>query len=326
MEIFKPSVLQQQAGVVLDSAAYPPKKLVLIHTSVALGASLLTTALNFFLSQQIAQTGGLSGMGLRSILSTIQSVMELGVTVALPFWEMGLIFAALCWINSQQAAPQSLLQGFRRFGAVLALQLMQGFLFFMIAIGILYLSIMLFMFSPLSASLMQIMEPVLQDLSVLQQMPVFTDEQMAAINQAILPMFVIFGVLYLLVALPLFYRLRFTGYSLMEGTNALYAMVHSMRVTKNHVFHLIRLDLHFWWFYLLQAVGLVLCFGDVLLTRIGIELPFSNNTAFFLFYILGALVQWLLLWQYQGKVRATYALAYKSFWQKPPTPREQNLP
>ena len=101
MEAFKPSVLRQQAGEALQNATYPPKKFVLIHTSVALGLTLLITALNFLLNQQIAQTGGLAGMGMRSILSTVQSVLEFAVNAALPFWEIGIVFAALCWVSRQ---------------------------------------------------------------------------------------------------------------------------------------------------------------------------------------------------------------------------------
>jgi len=149
---------------------------------------------------------------------------------------------------------------------------------------------------------------------------------MTAMTQALLPLFVIFGVLYLAVAIPVFYRLRFAQFSLMDGNAVFSAMVHSFRTTKGHTLHLLRLDLHFWWYYLLQAVGLALCFGDVLLTAFGVTLPFSEDTAFFLFYILGVLVQWAVLWQFRGNVVTTYTLAYKSFWKRPPTPREQNLP
>ena len=327
MEAFKPSVLRQQAGEALQNATYPPKKFVFIHTSAALGLTLLITALNFLLNQQIAQTGGLAGMGLRSILSTVQSVMEFAVNAALPFWEISMVFAALCWVSNQPVTPPELLQGFRRFGKVLGLFLLQGGIFVMLGIGVVQFSTTLFLFSPMSAKALQVMEPLMEEMDVMSQtIPVLSAEQMATMTEAIRPLLIMTLVLYLAVALPLLYRLRFTQFSIMDGNSVFAAFVHSFRSTKGHMFHLIRLDLHFWWYYLLQAVGLGLCFGDILLESIGITLPIPQNTAFFLFYVLGALVQWVLLWQCRGKVTATYAMAYKSFWKRPPTPREQNLP
>ena len=327
MEAFKPSVLRQQAGEALQNATYPPKKFVLIHTSVALGLTLLITALNFLLNQQIAQTGGLAGMGMRSILSTVQSVLEFAVNAALPFWEIGIVFAALCWVSRQPVTPAGLFQGFHRFGKVLGLFLLQGGIFVVLAIGVVQFSTTLFLFSPMSAKALQIMEPLMEEMDVMSQtIPVLSAEQMAAMSEAVRPLLIMTLVLYLAVALPLFYKLRFTQFSVMDGNSVFAAFVHSFRSTKGHVFHLIRLDLHFWWYYLLQLVGLGLCFGDVILEGIGITLPMSQETGFFLFYVLGVLVQWMLLWQCRGTVTATYAAAYKSFWKRPPTPREQNLP
>ena len=59
MDIRDRQALKTAAREALDGAAYNPTKLIVIHTAIALGASLLVTALNFILETRIADTGGL---------------------------------------------------------------------------------------------------------------------------------------------------------------------------------------------------------------------------------------------------------------------------
>ena len=67
--------LKSAARESLAAAPYDPRKLILLHTGVTIAVSLIGTILNFVLSKQIENTGGLGGMGLRSMLSTVQSVL-----------------------------------------------------------------------------------------------------------------------------------------------------------------------------------------------------------------------------------------------------------
>ena len=121
--------LRQRGDRCLDFAAYSPRRLVLIHTAVSLGASLVVGLLNLLFSQMIATTGGLGGMGMRSMLQTAQATLELAVTIALPFWNISLTRAALCWARGELAEPPTLLEGFRRFRSVLGVKLLTGFIF-----------------------------------------------------------------------------------------------------------------------------------------------------------------------------------------------------
>ncbi len=328
MAVLKPSQLRLEADAVLQNAAYSPKKLVLLHTAVSLGVALLITVLNFILSRQIAGTGGLAGLGARSVLSTIQSVLEFASMVAMPFWEIGLVFAMLCWIKGEPAQPVSLLQGFRRVGQVLLLNFARGLLFMALAMGVLNFCLILFLVTPLSGSAQQLMEQLMQGGMTQQQMEelMSSADFVFASTKAILPLAVIFGALFAAVAVPLFYRLRFAEFSVMDGTGGLVALIHSLRMTKKNCLQLVKLDLSFWWYYLLQLLCLGLCYGDLIMPALNIQLPFSEDTAFFLFFLLGTACQCLLFWQLRGKVLATYGVAYRALWQKPPTAREQNLP
>ncbi len=312
--MIKPSVLYRQAGDALQQPAYNPKKLVLLHTAVALGCSLLVTALDYLLNLQIAATGGLSDMGLRITLSTIQYILNLFVMVALPFWEIGLLFASLRWANGENATEKDLLQGFRRFGAILGIRLLQGVLFFLLGIVVSYISAAIFMLTPFAAPMIAIMEPILQSPAPEE---LITPELFAPVMDSFIPLLILFSVLFLAVAIPVFYRLRFSEFAVLEGNSATKALAHSIRLTRKKSLRLFKVDLHFWWFYLLQALCLVVCYADILLTKLGVSLPLSEDGSFFLFYVLGTVGQGVLLWLCQGRRLTTYALTYQAFDETP---------
>ena len=77
------------------SHADNPRRMILIHTGIILLATLLLSVADHFLSQQISGTGGLSGIGGRAILETVQSILRLAQTVALPFWQIGYLYYTL---------------------------------------------------------------------------------------------------------------------------------------------------------------------------------------------------------------------------------------
>ena len=307
---FRSSDLHRQARE-LQQRAGNPKKLVLIHTAVALGSSLLITVLNYLFSLQIAETGGLSGLGLRSILSTVQASLELIVMAALPFWEIGLLFAALQWTKGETVEVRSLFQGFRRFGTVLAFRLLYGGIFAVLGLAVFHISTFLFVMTPFAAPLMELLAPILDPSATAQQLEtLLTPELMSTAAKTMTPLFVLFGILFLLLAIPVFYRLRFGEFALMEGTGAWRALLKSLQITQRNTGKLLKLDLHFWWFYLLQVLCLAISWADTVLPHLGITLPVSQEVGYFLFFTAGTVLQGVLLWQYQGQVLTTYCLAY----------------
>ena len=60
----------------------------------------------------------------------------------------------------------------------------------------------------------------------------------------------------LLLLLPVLYVLRFSDYVLMDQPElgAAYALFSSFHMTRRNFVELLKLDLHFWWYYLLEAV------------------------------------------------------------------------
>lgn len=311
MASVKPKQLHTCARQQLRQAATPYKKVVLLHTAIALGGSLLIMALNYYLSHWISDTGGLAGMGLRSVLTTVQSVLELGMFWTLPFWEMGLLFCALRWAKGEDAGYGDLLQGFRRFGAVFSLQLLRGGLFFALGIALFYVCFSIFVMTPFGVPLMEFLEPIVAAVPNLSPADaLMSPEQMMTMMELMVPLFIFFSAVYIVLAAVIFYRLRFAEFAVLEGSGAVRAMLSSVRITGGRALQVVKLDLYFWWFYLLQIVAVAVSYADILL-------PVSINMGtFFLLSIVSALCQGVLLWQCRADVVTTLAVAYRDLSEK----------
>ena len=305
--------LHDQAKGLLGRHGDAPKKLVLLHTVLGLGVPLLVMVINFLLEGQIAKTGGLGGMAARSTLETVQSLLETGVLILLPFWEMGLVFAALSWRKGHNADKSHLMEGFRRFVNIFALRLWSGVLFVIIGISVFYASMFIFTATPWAKPVMELVSPTGEAVTPEQMQAMLTPELTQQLLHKMLPMFILFLVLYAAVCIPLFYRLRFANFILLEGEGGIRAMAQSLRMTKGGCLQICKLDLHFWWFYLLQILALALCYGDSILALLGVSLPMGQNVSFFVFYSAGMLLEGILFWQCQGHRLTTYALAYDAF-------------
>ncbi len=311
--------LRRQANELLGAHGTSPKKWSLTHTAISLGATLLVTAFGFLISRMIVDTGGLSGIGTQTMLSTVQSALELAVILLLPFWEIGILRAALGWRKGEQVGFSHLTEGFRRFGSVLATRVWSGALYIAVGFAIFYFSMFLFLMTPWAGNLEAVYAQLPQVSTMEELLALMTPELTAQLAPAMIPMFVIFGVLIAAVYAYLFYRMRFADFFVMEGGGGVKAIVKSFQLTQGNCLQLLKLDLHFWWFYLLQGLSVVLSYGDALLTTLGITLPFGADGNFFLFYILGIVLQTVLFWQLNAQRLTTYCLAFDAL-QAPVTP------
>lgn len=327
MDIRDRRALKQEAAGALQQAAYDPRRLVLIHTAILLGAGLLVTVLHYILAGQIENTGGLGGLGMRSILSTMQAALQLGLMIATPFWMMGLTHAVLRMARKQSTEPADLKEGFSRFGPVLRLELAQALLYILIGILCINISTTIFAFTPFIEPLNEILTKVNEQMTANPSFLMDAATE-AALMEAAIPLLVITGILYLVLAIPMIYRLRMAGYAIMDEDRpgAIKAMGISTRLMRGNRFQLFRLDLSFWWFYLLQAVTIAICYGDSLLGALGVTLPISADVLYFVCYGLYIVGQLALQWWAGAQVETTYARAYDSlrakyYPQQPPQPQ-----
>lgn len=289
--------------------AQNPKKIIFIHTGIILLVSLLLALINYLLEQQIGNTGGLSGIGARSVLSTVQSVLNLTRTIALPFWQMGYVFYTLKVAQGTDVGTDGLSEGFRRFGPVLRLKLLTAGIFFLVAIASSYISNAIFMLTPWSGPVFEALLPLMSGaMDESATMGIYDSLPMSSV----IPMMVIFFICFIVVFLFVFYRYRLAELWLMDhpGKGAFAALRNSRHMMSGSCIALLKVDLHFWWFFLLDALVTAVSLGDLLLKAAGIPLPFSETAAFYIFPVAALLLQLALYVWKKNDVSVTYAHVY----------------
>lgn len=300
--MFLPPSFQLRARAA-DSLTHAPghRRLVLIHAGLSALLSLLVSCINFALDSGIDTTGGLQGVGLRSILTTGQTLLTLAMTVLLPFWDLGYTGATMSLARQQETPNSALLSGFRRFRPALRLFLLSYLLYTLVGSICMYAGSMLLTFTPLATPVYELILSTGGD-------PAALDPQQ--LMRAMLPLLLGGGAIFALVAIPLSYRLRLASYYMLDGSGARQSMVQSARAMKGNCLALLRLDLSFWWYYAAQALLTLIAYGDLLLPYLGIQ----TNAAFayFLFYAVSLVAQLgLFLWK-KNQISVAYAHAYFS--------------
>ncbi len=305
--------LKNQACQCLANAACSPARLIAIHTGVISLAAVLLAAANYFLEQQIGATGGLGGIGSRSVLVTVQSMLQLAQSVLLPFWQIGYVYVAMKLARQEATAPADLLEGFRRFGPVLRLHLLKTVISIAVAVLATNIASTIFLVTPFSAPLVNALTPLLSDADAISD-PTALQEAITAVGEsAMIPLACIFAVVLLLLGVPVFYHYRMASYFLLDSDSpkAFAAMRSSRRLMRYLCLDLFKLDASFWWFYFLEILTVVLCYGDLLLSWMGLSLPFSADAAYYLFFGLYLVSQFGLYLWCKNRVEVTYACAYE---------------
>lgn len=311
MNIRSRSAIHESAKNALDRAPYM-KRVILIYTAVCCGLSLLTTLLSVFFSDRISGSGGLGNIGLRSVFSTGQSLLPLVQAVVTACLGLGYHILMLTVTRGYEANPGVLAQGFRHWGALIRVMLLQGFVYFGIVLAATHLSSFLFLMTPFSAAFMEVLEPVMSGMTVMDTSLVLDEATLMAATEAMIPMLWIVLVLSLLLLVPVYYRFRMVTFCLAEEPRrgALAAMAKSRQLMRHNCFALFRLDLTMWWFYLASALISLVCYADVLLPMLGINFPWSSDVSFFLFYGISLVMQAALYYAAMNRVNAVYAVAY----------------
>ena len=89
--------LIRQARQAVAASSCNSKKLTAIHAGVAAAAGLIVALLSYLLDSGMGGTGGLSGIGTRALLETVQSVLSLAVNILNPFWGLGFVAVTLAF-------------------------------------------------------------------------------------------------------------------------------------------------------------------------------------------------------------------------------------
>lgn len=309
-------------------------RLTAVHTGVTVAAALIITFLQYVLAEGISNTTGLSGMGTRSVLETLQTVLQWANTVLMPFWSLGFLYAAMQWARERYVQKADLLTGFRRFGPCLGLLLNRALLTISVLIICAQLSSILYMMTPAAASITSIADAAGGDMNVLAQMMTEMDlYETMDLFYAMIPMLVIWVGLSALLLIPLMYRFRMAEYVILDqpGMRAMPAMLLSASLLRRRCWQMFRLDLRFWWYYGLKVLCLVICYGDLLLPLIGVELPFAGDGAYLITYGLYLAAVFAVEVAFRPRVETAYAAVYDALVELGPAKKKapekpQNLP
>ncbi|MBQ3000371.1 MAG: DUF975 family protein [Oscillospiraceae bacterium] len=311
-----PNMLLQEAKTRWERNAAQNRRVVLLHAVPALLLPLIVMTVNLFLDTQLDGTGGLSGIGLRSTLQTVQAVLSTALSLLLPFWQLGLIFTAMRISAGNAAGKCDLFEGFRRWGAAFRLQLCRDFRYILKMIGGVFLGSLLFSATPLSNGLMKTINAINEDPTLTS---LTSEELMAHLQERIsfgdlIPLYLLCTAGALIMVLPLFYRYRLSDYALLSSDKpgAFAALHESSRLMQGNRMGLFRLDLHLWWYFLLAFLCAFISYGDLILPLLGISLPFSANIATAIFALISTALQFLLYYFFRGRVETIYACVYES--------------
>lgn len=267
-------------------------RLVLLHSAVTAIVSFAILLLTALLDRWIDSAVGIAGLGTRTALSSVGTVVSVAQEVAVPFWEMGYLFTAVALFRGAQVGRGSLLDGFRRFGVVLRFYLLELLIYCVPAMVLYYPAMMLTLLVPVDVS---------------AKATLFTVVYVAA---------------YLVAVVLIFYRVRMARFVLADEPEkgALYALRESLRLTRGSCLALARLDLSFWWYYLLRLAAAALCCGDVLLGYCGVTLPLSQTWCALLFGAAGLLAEVALYARSKNFYTMTFVAALDALRLSPQEP------
>lgn len=295
------------------------KKLALLWAGLYAAISLALLLLTAALDSGIAGTGGLSGMGLRSVLSTVQVALSTGVSIAVPFWGFGHVYAMLRLSRGKSASNADLLEGFRRFGPGVRLLLLEGLLYGALFLVCMNVGFSILSLTPLAEPLVEVLTPMMDSIATNPEL-IMDEAVMASIVDASTGMILGCMVIYAVALTLIGYRLRLAQFRLMDdpACGAMEAIRTSTRYMRHNCMALFRLDLGFWWFYLAEVLVAALSYGNLALPYLGISL--SPAASYLLFGGLSLGLQFAVYWLGRNKVYLTYALAYESLLPPPQPP------
>lgn len=296
------------------------RQITFLYTGLALGLSALVTLIVYGLDFSIAQSSGLSDMGNRALLSTLQTMLPLGLNLVLLCLELGFVAAMLRISRGQYVSSQTLRLGFDRFWVLLRSTLLKGLLCLVVCLPVAYLSLALYMLTPWSDSLIDAIMALVSE-SAGSSAAVFSDAAYDQLLSATDAFTAFSGVFMGIACLILSYRYRMVNYILIDkpGTGALAAMRQSRAMMKGNCNALFKLDLRLWWYYALAALALAA--GN--LDRLFPHLFPTETVGYWVSYGLNLLIlagSYCLL---RSRVEVTYCFAYDAL--KPKEPQNQGV-
>ena len=299
-----------------------PQRIPLVYAGISAALSLAVTVISYVLSLKIDGMTGLANMGNRAVFSTVKSVLPIVQLVFLMVWEMGYHICALRFARRRYVDLTDLKAGFPKFGAVLRTKLLTVAVYLGLAIAAMYASVFIFMLLPISNAFYEIMMPLMDSATILNSGIVLDEATLAAAAAAIWPVFLIFAAIFALLGLPISYCFRMVPYCVADNSHrgAAAILKESRNMMRGKKLSLFKLDLSFWWFFLLEGFISVIAYLDMLLPLAGVTFPWSDTISYYGFYIISLIGQVLLSWAFLNRISVSRACFYEAI--RPESPAQ----
>lgn len=294
------------------ASAPQQKRIILIYTGIVIGVNLLSVLLSYVLGLRIDQSTGLRNLSIRSTLSTVQTMLPIVQSLLVMCLDLGYVSTMLRVARGQYASPNGLRLGFDRFWVLLRSQIILSLYYVAICFVSVYAASIIYMMTPLATPTLELMAPLMSQVSLLSPEMVMDEALYAQIVASMTPAFVLFGILYAVLYIPISYRFRMVKYVIIDkpGIGAMAALRESRAMMRRNAVNLFKLDLRLWWYHIALAVSTVICYGDQILPMLGVEFPFSSDAAYFVFYAAYWVLQSAIYFFLRNRVEVSYALAY----------------
>lgn len=291
-----------------------PQKVVLIYAAILAAAALAGKLAGYLLDGQISQAVGLQGMNTRAVLSTATVVVTIAQLLLVEGLALGYCAAMLRIARGQYASGSTLKAGLERLWLLVRTRLLEGVILTAMSFALCMVVVNIYMLTPFSNRLVLSMMPLVEAGEL-------TTEAMLSLWSTDYPVLLPVTVLYVVALIPLLWYFsavyRLVDYLLIEKPQlgALGALQESRRRMRGSKRMLLRVDLSFWWYYLLQAATKVLYTG-LILAALGVTLSVSPTV-----FLVAALVIYLaadfaVRYFFSNRVAVTYALFYDSLCPK----------
>lgn len=294
------------------------RPLALLHTGVTVGVAFVIMLLQYVLAEGIGNTGGLSGMATRSVLETIQMVLQWANTILLPFWSLGFLYVALLWARETQADKKDLLAGFHRIGPCIGLMVNRAVLTIIILVVCINISSIFYMLTPAASGILELAGSYGNTEQLYDYLYSLDSAQVMVLFQSMIPMLVVCCLLAAVLLIPLLYRFRMAEFVILDqkGVRGIGAMILSAALLRRRRWQLFKLDLRFWWYYGLK----ILC---AVLMDFGPLLPIEGDFAYIVTYALYLVALFGIEVCFRPRVETAYACAYEQL--KELSPIEQKI-
>lgn len=309
MSIPSAKYLKKKASNRLQSGN-DPKKVVLVYAGIVALSSLVVTVVQDLLDSQISQTGGIQNIGTRSMLTTADTVLTIAQLLLVMCLTLGYTGSMLRIARGQYASPNSLKAGGERIWVLLRTRLLQMLIMTAAAFALCFLVVNVCLLTPLSNRVIAVMGTVSAEELLSNGLALM------GLYSAMLPIILI----YLVALVPLLWYFsctyRMVDYLLIDRPQlgAFGVLRESRRMMQGNMKMMLRVDLSFWWYYLLQALVSVLIYLNMVLAPFAIGLP--PELLYWGTVVLYLAADFALRYFFSNKVAVTYALFYDSLCPK----------